>query len=62
MAVPDITVIVGIAVAVLVEERRVVETRMGSDRERKNADLAFEADLIGVDARRPDIREHRAAG
>eukprot|EP00160_Parvularia_atlantis_P002415 Unigene12000_Nuclearia_a/m.36496 Unigene12000_Nuclearia_a/g.36496 ORF Unigene12000_Nuclearia_a/g.36496 Unigene12000_Nuclearia_a/m.36496 type:complete len:369 (-) Unigene12000_Nuclearia_a:395-1501(-) len=62
VAVPEVAVVVELAVAVLVVQRRVVEVRMRGDRHRQDAGAFFETDFVRVDGGRPHVGEHIAAG
>src|SRR5690606_14687791 len=58
----EVAVVVEAAVAVLVEQRRVVEVRVRRDGEGEDARLGLEADRVGIDRGRPDVGEDLAAG
>ena len=57
MAVPDVAVILQVAVAVFVIQRRIVEIGMCRDGKREDTGLCLESDFRRVDAGRPDIGE-----
>jgi hypothetical protein len=62
MAVPQIAVVATLAVAVLVVQGRVIEIRVRRDRQGQRPGAVLEADLVGIDAGRPDVGEHVTAG
>lgn len=55
MAVPEVAVVAAVAIAVLVEERRVVEVGMRRRRQREDPRAGIEAHRAGIEAGRPDI-------
>src|SRR6185312_5939209 len=60
--VPQVAVVVRVAVAVFIEQRGVVEVRVSGDGESEDAAVVLEADQVGIERGRPDVGEHAAAG